>query len=74
MPEAHPPRLVIKLHVSPEVAVARKPGMRAEEIQRRIGALVSLRYPAATRVVDLDADRPWEEVLLDCKARVWEIL
>jgi len=72
--DAHPPRLVIKLHVSPEVAVVRKPGMRAEEIQRRIGALVSLRYATGTRVVDLDADRPWEAVLLDCKTRVWEIL
>jgi thymidylate kinase len=72
--EAHPPQLVIKLHVSPEVAVARKPEMRVEEIQRRIGALVSLRYPAGTRVVDLDADRRWEAVLLDCKMRVWESL
>jgi hypothetical protein len=72
--EAHPPQLVIKLHVSPEVAVARKPEMHVEEIQRRIGALVSLRYPAGTRVVDLDADRRWEAVLLDCKMRVWESL
>jgi hypothetical protein len=72
--EARPPQLVIKLRVSPEVAVVRKPGMRAEEIQRRLGALASLRYPAETRVVEVDADRPWEEVLLDCKRRVWEIL
>jgi thymidylate kinase len=72
--EAQPPRLVIKLHVSPEVAVVRKPGMRPDEIQRRNGALASLRYPAGTRVVELDADRPWEAVLLDCKSRVWEIL
>ncbi len=72
--EARPPQLVIKLRVSPEVAVVRKPGMRAEEIQRRLGALASLRYPAETRVVEVDADRPWEEVLLECKRRIWEIL
>jgi hypothetical protein len=72
--ESRPPQLVIKLRVSPEVAVVRKPGMRAEEIQRRLGALASLRYPAETRVVEVDADRPWEEVLLECKRRVWEIL
>jgi len=72
--EAHPPQLVIKLRVSPEVAVVRKPGMHAEEIRRRLGALASLRYPAETRVVEVDADRPWEEVLIECKRRVWEIL
>jgi len=72
--DAHPPRLVIKLFVSPDVAVARKPEMRAGEIERRLGALVSLRFPAGTWVAEVDADRPWEAVLLDCQRKVWEIL
>ena len=72
--EAQPPRLVIKLHVSPRVAVDRKPGMCTEEIERRLKALARLQYPAGTRVVDVDADRSQEAVLLDCKGRVWETL
>jgi len=72
--EAQPPRLVIKLHVSPRVAVDRKPGMRTEEIERRREALARLQYPDPTRVVDVDADRSRETVLLDCKRRIWETL
>ena len=72
--EAHPPQLVIKLRVSPAVAVGRRPEMRTEEIERRLAALASLRYPAGTRVADVDANQSAEAVLLECKARVWELL
>ena len=71
--EAHPPDLVIKLHVSPDIARARKPEMQLDEIRRRERAVTSLRFPAST-VVDIDADRPWDEVLLEIKRRVWENL
>ncbi len=71
---ANPPELVIKLHVSVPVARLRKPGMDEDELQRRRAALVRLRFPAATRVVDVDADRPWEAVLLECKQEVWRSL
>jgi thymidylate kinase len=72
--EERPPQLVIKLQVSPRVAVERKPEMRPEEIERRLAALASLRYPAGTRVADVDANRRPEAVLLDCKAGIWETL
>jgi hypothetical protein len=72
--EADPPRLVVKLRVSPEVAIRRKPDMRPEEIARRSAALERFRYPAGTRVVELSGDRPWEAVLLDAQRAVWEVL
>jgi hypothetical protein len=72
--ETRPPQLVIKLFVSPTVAIVRKPGMHAEEIERRLRALGSLRFPPQTRVLEVDADRPWEAVLLDCQRKLWEIL
>jgi len=72
--EADPPDLVIKLRVSPEVARQRKPDMHPAEIQRRIRAVASLRYPARTRVVEVDSDRTWDEVLLEAKRHVWEAL
>lgn len=65
------PDLIVKLHVSPAVAVRRKAEMLPEEIQKRSRALARLCYPAGTRVVDLDADRPWDDVLLDAKREVW---
>jgi thymidylate kinase len=71
---ANPPDVVIKLVVSPAVAIARKPDMSLEEIQRRRHAVASLRFPRSTRVVEVDADRPWEQVLLECKRELWDAL
>ena len=51
-----------------------KPEMGEEEIQRRSQALRRLDYPTAVRVVDLDADRPLERMLLEAKREVWEEL
>ena len=72
--EAQPPDLVLKLHVSPEVARSRKPDMDLEELERREATVEGLRYPAGTRVVDLDARRPWPAVLLDARRQVWSML
>ncbi len=68
-----PPDLVIRLNVSPAVAVARKPEMTVEEVTRRVAAVRSLTFPGA-RIVDLDADQPLEVVLRQAKWAVWEIL
>jgi len=72
--ETDPPRLVVKLRVSPEVAIRRKPDMHPEEIVRRNAALERFRYPAGTRVVELSGDRPWESVLLEAQRAVWAVL
>jgi thymidylate kinase len=72
--EAHPPDLVLKLHVTPEVARRRKPEMRLDELARRECAISDLRFSTVTRVRNLNADRGWDEVLLECKREVWEEL
>lgn len=68
------PDLVIKLHVSPHVAVQRKPDAAQQPLVRRIEAIRDLAYPPQTRVVDIDADQPLDEVVRRVKAAVWECL
>jgi len=72
--ELVPPDLVIKLHVPAEVALARKPSTPPDQVRRGVQLVRDLRYPPATRVVDLDATRPLEDVLLAARRAVWETL
>jgi thymidylate kinase len=69
-----PPDLVVKLIATPAVAVARKPEMTVAETERRVAAIRSLRFPAETRVVEIDADRPLDEVVAALKRLVWRLL
>ena len=68
------PDLVIKLRVSPEVAVARKPEMSKDEIERRRNAVAAIQYGSRCLEVEIDADRPLDVVLLDVKRAIWERL
>ena len=69
-----PPDLVIKLHVPPEVALRRKPETPREQVERGAQLLRELRWPATTRVVDLDATLPLDEVIVRAKRAVWDAL
>jgi hypothetical protein len=69
-----PPDMVIKLNVTPEVALARKPDMLADALPRRIEAIHQLTFPPQTRVVEIDANQPLPDVLLQVKRAVWEAL
>lgn len=64
------PEVVIKLHVPPAVAIARKPGHDPRAIQRKCDLTVALEFPRSA-VFDVDAARPLDEVLLDCKRLLW---
>jgi hypothetical protein len=68
--ELYPPDLVIKLRVTPEVALRRK-RMHLDESHRRIDAVRRLSFPPPTRTVEIDADRPFAEVLLMVKRCIW---
>jgi hypothetical protein len=72
--EAHPPDLVVRLDVAPEIAVRRKPDMGLAENGKRNDASRSLRYPAQTAVAAVDAGAPLDEVLLEVKGLVWDVL
>lgn len=68
------PDIVVKLHVTPEVAFGRKPDMSFSEIQRRIDTVRLLQFNSATTVVNIDATMPLEQVTQEIKQRVWESL
>ncbi len=72
--ELVPPDLVIKLHVPAEVALQRKPETPREQVVRGAQLIRDLRWPATTRVVDLDATQPLEQVIVQAKRAVWSAL
>jgi thymidylate kinase len=72
--EAIAPDLVVKLHVSPEVSARRKHDVSLESLRQRAEVVRKLRFPRATRVVEIDTDRPLDQVLLQAKRAVWDAL
>ena len=68
-----PADLIVKLMVSVEVALARKPDHQRREIERKVGIVRDLRFEGS-KVVVVDADQPLEQVLLEAKRAVWESL
>lgn len=71
---ASPPDLIIRLTVSPEVAIGRKPDAARQDLPARIAAIARLQFAAPAQVVELDADRPFDEVLVRAKRAIWEAL
>jgi hypothetical protein len=72
--ELSPPDIVLKLHISPEVAARRKPETPELQIHSGIDMVRRLSFPATTRVVDLDAEQPLPVVLLLAKRAIWEVI
>lgn len=66
----YPPDLVVKLHVTPAVAAQRKEIASLDRLQRKADGIKRLQYPSSTLVLDVDADRPIEEVLHDVKSAI----
>jgi hypothetical protein len=72
--ERYPPDLVIKLIVSPEMALRRKPETGTDEVQRRVEALRTLQWAPPTRIVEIDADQPAERVFREVAQAVWTLV
>jgi thymidylate kinase len=72
--EAVVPDLVIKLQVSPEVSAGRKQDVSLESLARRVEVVDRVRFANAARVAYVDANQPLEQVLLEVKRMVWEVL
>jgi thymidylate kinase len=68
------PDLVVKLHVPVDVAARRKPDTGLHLLRRKIDVIRRLEYPPTVRVVDIDAEQPLPQVLLQVKRAVWECL
>jgi hypothetical protein len=69
-----PPDLVIKLAVSPAMALTRRPEMSLEQALERVRAVRIMTFPPPTRVAEIDADAPLDAVALAAKRLVWEAL
>ena len=67
------PDIVIRLHVPTEVALDRKPDHKVENIREK-GEITHKLDFARSKVVDIDASRPIEEVIRSVKRAVWESL
>lgn len=65
--------IVFRLNVSPETAARRKPEHDHELIEQKCKNLCGISFGSA-KVVDVDAGRPYEQVLLDIKRKIWENL
>ncbi|RAP77487.1 hypothetical protein [Paenibacillus montanisoli] len=67
--EGRAPDLVIRLNVTPEIAASRKNDMTFEEFTKKIEVVRSLEFK--TKVVEVDATKPLNEVLLEVKKAIW---
>jgi thymidylate kinase len=65
------PDLALKLDLSPEVAVQRKPDMALEECARRRAAVAELDWGPRCQHQVVDAEQPLEQVLLEVKRAIW---
>ncbi len=67
------PDMVIKLRITPEAALARKPDHDLETIRRKCGIVDALDFPGAT-VIEVDAGQPLADVVLRAKREIWKQL
>jgi thymidylate kinase len=65
------PDIVVRLMVTPEVALRRKSDTQPAALERKLDVLTRLRFEPESRVVDIDATRPLDEVVLELKRQVW---
>jgi len=68
-----PPDHIFVLHVSPEVSQRRKPDHDPEMIQAKSQALRQMERQGL-HIIDVDADQPFEQVLLQIKTALWQLL
>jgi len=63
--------IVFRLNVSPEIAARRKTDHDQKMIQQKCTHLAHLTFGKAA-VIDIDAEKPIDLVLLDIKRKIWE--
>jgi thymidylate kinase len=68
-----PPDHIFVLHVSPEVSQRRKPDHNPEMIEAKSQALKQMERQGL-HVIDVNADQPFEQVLLQIKTALWQFL
>jgi thymidylate kinase len=71
--ESTPPDVLIRLHVPVELALLRKPDHNPEAVKQKVAATPKLRFDGA-RIVDVDASKPLDQVMVSVKKAVWDSL
>jgi thymidylate kinase len=70
-----PPDVVVRLFVTPETAMARRPGDDPRELNFRTRLVSDLRFEHARYgVIDIDADADLASVVLEVKRRLWQAI
>jgi thymidylate kinase len=67
------PDCLILLHVSPNIALQRKPDHTPEKIEPKIQAVERMDRQGL-QIIDIDADQPFERTSLQTKSALWNIL
>lgn len=67
------PDLLFRLIITPETSMKRKPEEQTdyESIRKKAEQFNGIKYSAA-KIIDIDAEKPYEEVLLDIKREIWK--
>jgi len=66
------PDLVLRFIISPENSIMRKPGeLTLEQANQAFKDLIEIKWPAESMVLDIDADRPIEEVDIQVRKAIW---
>jgi len=68
------PDLVIRLNIAPEKAVARKEDLNLATAEFKVGILHALEFAGDPPLIDIDAEQPFEKVLLEVKCALWQHL
>ena len=69
------PDLLLKLLISPEESLRRKDdGMSIEELRERIHVVKNIPGSSETQTLIINCDKPLNEVLLEVKQKIWEVL
>jgi len=71
--DKYPPDIVIKLHISPQAALARKNNINPDYINKKADIIKNLSFQNSL-VLNIDASQDLEEVLLEIKQKLWENL
>jgi thymidylate kinase len=72
--ELVPPDLVVRLHVPVDIAARRKPDTPLDQLQRKVEIVAQLKFPATSRVAEINAAQTIDRVLAEVKQAVWECL
>ncbi|MCH8125695.1 hypothetical protein IIC38_07020 [candidate division KSB1 bacterium] len=69
----YPPDCVLLLQVAPNVALKRKPDHTPQEIEPKIQAIENMSRNGL-KIIDIDANQPFDQALLYAKEELWKIM